>query len=95
MIRHKRVRCAWGTWPQRCCCLLLPPPPRGGGVSTRSRPAAAHVCARCTDKIVTGSLHGMLRVYFPRQNEYRIEDLVLEAQLDAPILQLLAGKFVS
>lgn len=94
MIRHKRVRCASGGHGRSvvaaCCCRR-----RRGGVSTRSRPAAAHVCARCTDKIVTGSLHGMLRVYFPRQNEYRIEDLVLEAQLDAPILQLLAGKFVS
>eukprot|EP00929_Paragymnodinium_shiwhaense_P095010 TRINITY_DN55958_c0_g1_i1.p1 TRINITY_DN55958_c0_g1~~TRINITY_DN55958_c0_g1_i1.p1 ORF type:complete len:874 (+),score=217.80 TRINITY_DN55958_c0_g1_i1:84-2705(+) len=45
-------------------------------------------------KIITGSFQGMLRMYCPKQKEYKIEDLILEKQLDFPILQLAAGKFV-
>merc|ERR1719487_1154909 len=36
----------------------------------------------------------MLRMYCPRQKEYKIEDLILEKRMDAPILQIAAGKFV-
>lgn len=46
------------------------------------------------NKIITGSYHGMLRMYCPRQKEYKIEDLILEKRMDAPILQIAAGKFV-
>ncbi len=40
------------------------------------------------NKIVVGSLSGYLRVYYPRQAEYKIEDLMLEQQLGEPILQV-------
>lgn len=45
-------------------------------------------------KIVTGSYHGMLRIYFPHQREYKIEDLMLEQDLGHPILQIECGKFL-
>jgi len=45
-------------------------------------------------KIVTGSFHGMLRVYFPHQREYKIEDLMLEQDLGEPILQVATGRFM-
>ena len=46
-------------------------------------------------KIATGSFSGMLRFYNPRQRSYNVEDLMLESQLDAPILQLASGHFLS
>jgi len=49
---------------------------------------------RGTNKIITGSLQGMLRVYEPKQKEYKVEDLICEMDMDAPILQLGAGRFV-
>eukprot|EP00744_Colponema_vietnamica_P033798 GILI01056283.1.p1 GENE.GILI01056283.1~~GILI01056283.1.p1 ORF type:complete len:171 (+),score=15.28 GILI01056283.1:113-625(+) len=45
-------------------------------------------------KVITGSFQGMLRVYYPKQREYKIDDLVLEQNLEQPILQLEAGRFV-
>lgn len=36
----------------------------------------------------------MLRVFFPRQKEYRVEDLMFEENLGAPILQLAIGRFL-
>ena len=45
-------------------------------------------------KVATGSFAGMLRLYYPREREYRVEDLMLESNLDAPILQLAAGAFL-
>lgn len=47
-----------------------------------------------TSKIITGSFQGMLRMYCPKQKEYKVEDLIMEKQLDAPIICLAAGKFV-
>jgi len=49
---------------------------------------------RGTNKIVTGSFQGMLRVYQPKQKEYKVDDLICEMDMDAPILQLGAGRFV-
>lgn len=46
------------------------------------------------NKIVTGSLQGVLRMYAPKQKGYKIEDLILEKNMDAPILQLAAGWFI-
>eukprot|EP00891_Asterochloris_glomerata_P005194 jgi/Astpho2/5194/e_gw1.00074.78.1_t len=46
-------------------------------------------------KIVTGSLMGMLRVYSPAQHDFRIEHLLLEVELQAPILQLQAASLSS
>lgn len=46
------------------------------------------------NKLATGSYAGMLRLYYPREREYRVEDLMLESQLDAPIIQLAAGGFL-
>ena len=46
------------------------------------------------NKVATGSFSGMLRVYHPRESVYRVEDLMLETSLDAPILQLAVGAFV-
>lgn len=44
-------------------------------------------------KIVTGSLSGYLRIYYPRTAEYKIEDLMLEQQLGEPIIQVEVGNF--
>ena len=34
-------------------------------------------------------------MYYPRREEYSVEDLILEKQLGAPILELAAGRFVA
>ena len=47
-----------------------------------------------SDKIAVGSQSGMLRIYNPTKPGYRVEDLMLEESLDAPILQLALGLFV-
>lgn len=47
------------------------------------------------DKIITGSFQGKLRIYYPKQMKYSIENLLLEEQLEQPILQIAAGKFSS
>jgi len=46
------------------------------------------------NKIITGSFQGMLRMYYPKQKEYKIEDLILEHDMEAPILQIASGRFV-
>lgn len=46
------------------------------------------------NKIITGSYQGMLRMYIPKQREYKIEDLILERDMEIPILQLGAGRFI-
>ncbi|KAF0691828.1 Aste57867_17017 [Aphanomyces stellatus] len=46
------------------------------------------------DKIVIGSLNGMLRVYYPTQAEFKIEHLLMEEQLEYPILQIEVGAFI-
>lgn len=47
------------------------------------------------DKIIVGSLHGTLRIFQPKQKGFRPDDLLLEQELDGPILQLAAGRFLS
>ena len=47
-----------------------------------------------SDKIAVASLEGMLRVYNPSHPTYRVDDLVLEEQLNQPILQILTGRFI-
>lgn len=47
-----------------------------------------------SNKIITGSLQGMLRMYIVKQKDYKIEDLILEKDMEAPILQVVAGRFV-
>jgi hypothetical protein len=50
---------------------------------------------RCyADKIVVGSLQGVLRIYQPGGNGFKVEDLVHEEQLGGPILQLQLGKLM-
>lgn len=44
------------------------------------------------DKIVVGSLSGMLRVYKPTGVGERVEDLLYEEDLGAPVLQLEVGR---
>ncbi len=39
-------------------------------------------------KVATGSFAGLLRVYQPKEPGFRVEDVVLEQALDAPILQV-------
>ena len=46
-------------------------------------------------KVAMGSFSGMLRLYYPREPTYRVEDLMVEHQCDAPVLQLAAGQFLS
>ena len=45
-------------------------------------------------KIATGSFSGMLRLYFPRERDFKLEDLMLEQDMGRPILQLLCGKYL-
>jgi Bardet-Biedl syndrome 9 protein len=47
-----------------------------------------------SNKIIVGSLQGFLRIYHPLNPNYRIEDLVLEENLNVPILQLAVGRFI-
>ncbi len=49
----------------------------------------------CADKVVTGSLQGMLRIYHPMERDFKVEHLLLEADLQQPILQLEAGPYSS
>lgn len=48
-----------------------------------------------SDKIIVGSFHGILRIYCPKPPHFKPDDLMLEVQLQQPILQVEAGKFVS
>lgn len=45
-------------------------------------------------KVVTGSFQGVLRVHHPVKADFRIEDLLLEQDLGAPILQVSVGRFI-
>lgn len=49
---------------------------------------------RLVVKIVTGSLNGVLRMYSPTHNEFKIEHLLLEENLHHPILQIEMGYFI-
>ncbi|KIZ05707.1 putative Protein PTHB1 [Monoraphidium neglectum] len=44
-------------------------------------------------KIVTASLQGVLRVHLPHGRDFRVEDCLLESQLESGILQIEAGRF--
>ena len=46
-------------------------------------------------KVATGSFSGLLRLYNPREPGYQVEDLMVEQVLEAPILQLAVGQFLS
>lgn len=46
------------------------------------------------NKIVVGSLQGVLRIYHPKTSEFKVDDLIYEDKLEAPILQLLCGRFL-
>ncbi|GAX83403.1 hypothetical protein CEUSTIGMA_g10828.t1 [Chlamydomonas eustigma] len=45
--------------------------------------------------IVTGSFKGVLRIYRVTSRDYKVDDLLLEQELDAPILQVESGRFSS
>ena len=47
------------------------------------------------DKIVVGSLSGVLAVFSPSGREQQPDDQLLEVQLDHPVLQLELGHFQS
>jgi Bardet-Biedl syndrome 9 protein len=47
-----------------------------------------------TEKICVGSQQGILRIYQPTKPQFRVEDLILEENLNFPIIQLLLGKFI-
>ena len=46
-----------------------------------------------SDKLVTASFSGHLRIFTPTQPN-RIENLLLEQQMDEPILHIEAGRFI-
>lgn len=46
------------------------------------------------NKVATGSFSGILRLYYPRDRDYRVDDLMLESRLDIPIIQLASGGFL-
>jgi len=47
------------------------------------------------DKIIVGSFHGILRIFYPKSNGFKPSDLMVETQLPQPILQVASGKFSS
>ncbi|GFH13671.1 Bardet-biedl syndrome 9 protein, partial [Haematococcus lacustris] len=46
-------------------------------------------------KLATGSLSGILRIYQPKDRDFKPEDLLLEQELEQAILQLELGHFSS
>ncbi|XP_066263410.1 protein PTHB1-like [Branchiostoma lanceolatum] len=75
------ARCQEETFDQGCLC-----------VANIDNSPNAH------DKVLIGSFAGVLRAYLPRPGKgegFKPEDLLLEVQLNSPILQLEAGRFVS
>jgi hypothetical protein len=69
--------------------------PRWIPVPSLFMPVFCYISALCAAKVVTGSFQGMLRIYNPRERDFKIEDLMLEQNLEEPILQLEAGYFSS
>jgi hypothetical protein len=53
-------------------------------------------CTECNEgvKIAVGSVTGYIRLYQPQASEFKAEHLLLEKNLEAPILQLEAGYFI-
>ncbi|XP_031552881.1 protein PTHB1-like [Actinia tenebrosa] len=51
--------------------------------------------ATYSDKVIVGSYHGILRIYNPKEAQFKAEDLMLEIQLQQAILQVESGKFIS
>eukprot|EP01006_Ploeotia_vitrea_P029213 TRINITY_DN61798_c0_g1_i1.p1 TRINITY_DN61798_c0_g1~~TRINITY_DN61798_c0_g1_i1.p1 ORF type:complete len:865 (-),score=120.59 TRINITY_DN61798_c0_g1_i1:1500-4094(-) len=47
-----------------------------------------------SEKIIVGSFSGILRVFYPKQKGFNADDLLLEQELEMPILQLAAGQFL-
>ena len=47
------------------------------------------------DKIIVGSLKGILRVFKVRSNEYTANDLLIESDFGLPILQVAAGRLLA
>mmetsp|Transcript_47681 Transcript_47681/g.91053 ORF Transcript_47681/g.91053 Transcript_47681/m.91053 type:complete len:841 (+) Transcript_47681:257-2779(+) len=46
-------------------------------------------------KVACGSLNGCLRIFYPRDRDFRVEDLLLEQTFEEPILQIEAGNLTS
>ncbi len=55
-----------------------------------SNVAEAFLVLLAADKLISGSLHGVLRIHSPSQRGLRPEDALLELKLGSPILQLEA-----
>jgi hypothetical protein len=53
------------------------------------------LCNIQTDKLITGSYQGFLRIYSPQSGEFKSEQLLYEQQLEAPILQIALGRFLT
>lgn len=55
------------------------------------------------DKIIVGSFHGFIRIYSPKPQKlegggwsgYKAEDVMCELKVNAPVLQVEVGCFVS
>ena len=65
----------------------------GGTIEEQSKLSALEIGRQ--NKVVTGSLDGMLRIFHPSRGPYEPSDLVLEQKLDGPILQLAIARFSS
>lgn len=46
------------------------------------------------DKIITGSFTGFIRIFKPHRSKYQAIDLLLEQQVDGPVIQIEIGKFI-
>lgn len=45
-------------------------------------------------KIITGSYNGILRILKPTSRNNKTEDLLLEQDVNRPILQIACGQFI-
>jgi hypothetical protein len=46
------------------------------------------------DKVVVGSFQGYLRIYEPHPPGFTPSHVILEKQLDSPVVQVAAGRFL-
>ena len=44
------------------------------------------------DKIVVGSFEGILRIFSPQQRQFKTEDVLIEKDLQAPVLQVSCAR---
>ena len=72
-------------------------------IASTSKRYSLYFIVDLTDKVIVGSFHGFLRIFNPRPvkhddgswSGFRPEDVMVETQLQFPILQVEAGIFIA